>query len=159
MKHLLSVTVTVLLIASSAGAQTSIPAVPTQFQVLILPTTGDPLTVAPITTQTTSIGPTQNCGIDPATLTNVPGPSATNPVLFALDDPFTAGRACRMSFPTGLMAGNYRWAGVLIAPSCNPTGTQVISPCPGPRSVGQPPFSIVNPNPQPPAPMGLRFIQ
>ena len=140
------------------SAQSTKPSTPTQFQMLVLPPTGDPMTSAPVRTQTTSIGPTQNCGIDPATLPPPATGPVVNPLLFILDDPYTAGRVCRLSFPTGLEVGNYQWAGVLIADSCNPTGSMEIKPCPGPRSVGQPPFSIANTILEPPAPTGLRLL-
>lgn len=142
-----------------ASAQSTVPASPNQFQVLILPPTGDPLTISPITTQTTSIGPTQNCGIDAAQIPPPPPAPVNNPLLFAVDDPYTAGRKCRLSFPTGLPAGQYQWAGVWIAPSCNPSGQAAITPCPSPRAVGQPPFSIVNLVNPPAAPTGLTFTQ
>ena len=145
-----------LLLPMAAFAQTSTPAQITEFQLLILPGTGDPATLAPVATQTTTIGPTANCGLDMPP--GQPPATAVNPTLFWLNDPFTAGKACRLSFPTALPAGTYQWAGVFRAAQCNPTGTQVISPCPSDRSAaGVPPFSIVNLTTKPPAPTGLRF--
>ena len=145
-----------LLVPTASHAQTSTPAQITEFQLLILPGTGDPATLQPVATQTTTIGPTANCGL-PMPTTQPPA-TATNPNLFWLNDPFTAGMACRLSFPTNLPAGTYQWAGVFRAAQCNPTGTQVISPCPSDRSAaGTPPFSIVNLTTKPPAPTGLRF--
>lgn len=145
-----------LLPCAPAFAQTSTPATPSEFQLLVLPGTGDPATVAPVLVVTTTIGPTANCGLDRPT--TAPPTSAVNPTLFYVDDPFTAGKACRLAFPTALPAGSYQWAGVFRAAQCNPTGTQVISPCPSLRSAaGTPPFSVVNLTTAPPAPSGLRF--
>lgn len=155
MRRLL-LTVCFLVLPGLVSAQTSTPAQITEFQLLILPGTGDPATLAPVATQTTTIGPTANCGLDSPT--TPPPTTAVNPTLFWLNDPFTAGKACRLSFPTNLPAGTYQWAGVFRAAQCNPTGTQVISPCPSDRSApGVPPFSIVNLTTKPPVPTGLRF--
>lgn len=145
-------------LATTVAAQTSTPAPITEVQVLILPATGDPLTLAPVSTQNITIGPTANCGLDPASVPPVPaGTTVVNPLLFSVDDPYTTGKKCRLSFPTGLAPGSYQWAGVFRAATCNPTGSQVVSPCPGPRSVGQPPFSVVNRVAPPAAPTGLAF--
>lgn len=148
-----------LCLTSIASAQVSTPAIPTQFQLLILPPTGDPLTVMPVNMQTTAIGPTQNCGIDPATVSPPAQAPVINPLLFTLADPFTAGKVCRLSFPTALNAGNYQWAGIFVAASCTPGGGPVVTPCPGPRAVGQPPFSVVNPVTPPGAPSDLMLRQ
>ena len=144
------------LMGGVAWAQT--PAVPTEFQFLLLPATGDPMTLTPILTVTTTIGPTQNCGRTP---TPTPPPTtAVNPLLFEYPDPFTPGKACQLSFPTTIAAGTYQWAGILRAPTCNPTGTATLTPCPGPRAAGVPAtFQRVNQVPAPPAPTGLRVSQ
>jgi hypothetical protein len=157
MRTLIVTTLLCLLMPALAQAQTTTPAVVTQFQLLILPTTGDPLTVTPITTQTTTIGPTQNCGIDPAAIGTPPALSV-NPLLYAMDDPFVAGKKCRLSFPTTLSAGNYRWAGVFIAATCTNAAGQPQTNCIGPRAVGQPPFSIANLLTAPGAPTGLMLL-
>jgi hypothetical protein len=155
---LIPLMLSVLALPAVARAQTDVPATITQFQLLVLPGTGDPLTATPITTQTTTIGATQNCGIDPATLPPPASSPVTNPLLYTLDDPFTPGRKCRLSFPTGLAAGTYQWAGIFIAASCNPTGTQVLTPCPGTtRGVGTPGFSIADRISRPPVVTGLKF--
>jgi hypothetical protein len=148
-----------VLLVTSAAAQTPGPAAPTQFQLLILPPTGDPLTLVPVATQTTAIGATQNCGIDPSNITPPPA-NPINPLLFAMDDPFTPNKKCRLSFPTVLPAGQYQWAGVMIAPSCVPVpGGPTVSPCASARGVGTPPFSIVNPVLPPGAPTALQLTQ
>lgn len=156
MRRLLILVPLLLCLASSAWAQTPTPAPITEFQVLILPMTGDAATVAPIATQNTAIGPTSNCG-QPKPTTPPPTTAVVNPKLFYLDDPYTIGRACVLSFPQALPAGSYRWAGVFVSASCNPTGTQEISPCPSARTAGVPNFSVSNPTTAPPAPTGVRF--
>jgi hypothetical protein len=158
MRYTMLLCLLTLALALPAAAQTDTPAPITEFQLLILPGTGDPATSTPVQTTTTTIGPTANCGLAPSTN---PPPTGTviNPGLYELNDPYTAGRVCRMAFPQAVPAGSYQWAGVLIAASCNPTGSQVISPCPSPRTVGVPPFSIVNRILRPPAPTGLRLTQ
>lgn len=145
-----------LLAAGTAAAQTPTPAPITEFQVLILPMTGDASTVQPIATQNTSIGPTMNCGF-PNPTTPPPTTPVVNPNLFYLNDPFTIGRSCKLAFPQSLPAGQYRWAGVFVAATCNPTGTQDISPCPSARTAGVPNFSVSNPTTAPPAPITVRF--
>lgn len=146
-----------ILLPLPAFAQTPSPAPITEFQLLILPMTGDPATSAPVATQNTTIGPTANCGF-PAPTTPPPTQPVVNPSLFYLNDPYTTGRVCKLAFPQSLPAGSYRWAGVFIAATCNPTGTQEISPCPSARSAeGIPPFSVSNPTTPPPVPINLRF--
>lgn len=157
-RHLGLALLFLLLLAAPAAAQTTTTTLPTEFRFLLLPATGDPATLAPLSTQTTGIGATQNCGIDPATLPPPATGTPINPTLFTLDDPFTPNRKCRLSFPQALTAGNYQWAGEFVAPSCNPTGAQVVSPCPSPRSVGQPPFSVANRTNRPVAPIGLQIL-
>lgn len=147
-----------LSLPSLAQAQTPSVSAPTAITILLLPGTGDPLTLAPINSFTTAIGATQNCGIDPASIAPPPTAPVVNPLLYTLEDPFTAGRRCRLGFPTGLPAGSYQWAGVFNAMCVPNTGGSPV-PCTGPRAVGQPPFSVVNPVLPPGAPMGLTFTQ
>lgn len=154
MRTLCSALLLTMCFATPVFAQTSGPATPTDFQLLLFPATADPLTAVPIRTQTTTIGPSSNCGI-----TSVPpaptGP-VVNPLLFVLDDPFTTGRFCRLSFPTPLPAGSYTWAGVFGAQCVSVNGTVA---CTGARTVGTPNFSIVDLKTPPAAPTGLRLTQ
>ena len=144
-----------LVLPAAAQAQTSQPATPTDFQLLIFASGADPATsTTPIRTQTTTIGPSQNCGL--TTLNPAPTAPVVNPQLFGLDDPFTTGRFCRLSFPTNLPAGTYTWAGVFGAQCVSTSGTVT---CTGPRTVGTPGFSIVDLKTPPAAPTGLRLSQ
>jgi len=132
-----------LLFQAFVQGQTNQPAVPNAVDVLVLPPTGDPLTTPPLKVVTTAISATSsNCN-----KASVPAlASATNPFLGQVDDPFHAGRSCDVAIPTGLPDGSgYRVVAIAVATTCNPTGTAVVSPCPGSRSaVGVPPFSILS---------------
>jgi len=150
-----------LLTAAPSVAQTTpTPATPARVDLLVLPATGDPATVAPVATSSVAVGMTAPaCNQTPAA---TPAPASlvnpTQPWEFA--DPFRAGRVCHIALPAGLADGNYRVVAVAVADSCNPTGKQVITPCASPRSsVGLPPFSIVTPILPPAAPTGLRSTQ
>lgn len=145
-----------VLMASVGHAQTATVALPTSVDILVIPATGDPATVAPVATRTTVVGtfnastgvvtPNSQCGRNP-----VPPPTGTgtlvNPTQAEFDDPFTVGKKCIALLPTGLPDGaGYRAVAVATAPSCQPTsGGPVITPCSGLRSlVGVPPFSVAS---------------
>ena len=131
-----------VLLASPAVAQTTVPAPPVSIEAQVLPPTGDPLTVAPIAIRNTPISATNNCNLAPT-----PGGTGTlpliNPTSIEMDDPFTAGKVCRVPLPTGLPNGtNYRGTAVFIATTCTVNGV-VQSPCRSARSaVGVPPFTV-----------------
>jgi len=137
----LSLAVCSLLFASVAFAQPTVPAVPTSVDVLVLPATGDPLTVAPIATRNTPIGVATLCNLAASTPDASP---ITNPRSMEFTDPFTAGRVCRVPMPTGLPVGTgYRAVALLVAPTCSPDGVTAVTPCRSLRSaVGTPPFSV-----------------
>jgi hypothetical protein len=156
----LLVVVALIVSASLALAQTPRPATVTRVDLLVIPAAGDAATVAPVATQSTALSATSSaCNLAPSTAP--PPASLVNPTApWEFADPFTAGRVCRAALPTGLPDGSYRVVAVFVADSCNPTGTQEIRPCPGPRSsVGQPPFTVASPVLAPPAPTGLRSTQ
>lgn len=140
----------VLLCAASVSAQVATPAIPTSVDVLVLPATGDPassLTV-PLGIRTTVIGLTAPACNQPA----VPvGPTPLiNPSTVEIDDPFTAGRKCRLAMPIGLPNGTgYRAVTVFFA-TCNGT------PCPSDRSlVGAPFFDLAGIPVRPAAPTSV----
>lgn len=143
-----------LVLAGAVHAQSTTPALPTSVDIVVLPATGDPATVAPLGVRTTVIATvnattgvvTSNaqCGRAPTTGPTTP---IMNPTLAEFDDPFTAGKKCVAPLPVGLPDGTgYRTVGVLTAPSCQPTaGGPLVSPCPSPRSqVGVPPFTVAS---------------
>lgn len=123
---------------------------PTQVEVLVLPATGDPATVAPIASRSTVIG-TRNAATGAVTPTGqcdrTPTPDAAaplvNPSEVEFDDPFNAGRTCKAPLPEGLPVGTgYRVVVVLVAPTCRPT-TAAVTPCPSVRSpVARPAFTV-----------------
>jgi hypothetical protein len=132
-----------LLDATHAFGQTTQPALPTSVEILVLPPTGDPLTVAPIATRTTLISATSaRCNL--ATTANPTG-TLTNPTKVRFTDPFTTGRQCEADLPAGLPNGTgYRAVAVPVAPDCVIAGTN-ITVCRGQRSqVAIPsPFDVV----------------
>jgi hypothetical protein len=130
---------------------------PTRVDLLVIPAVGDPATVAAVATASVPVGLTAPA-CNQAPVTTAPPTSLVNPVNpFEFDDPFRAGRKCRISVPSGLPDGSYRVVAVSVADTCNPTGKAPVTPCPSPRSsVGVPPFSIVSPLLAPAAPTGLR---
>jgi hypothetical protein len=142
-------------------AQTPAPAPIHRVTLLVIPMTGDPMTVPPVTcgatpcTRTTAISATSAACNQPLT---VASPAPTNPTEAAENDPFNAGRDCRFPFPTGLPDGTFMIAAVhesdncIIPPSTSPT------PCTGPRSMVAGPFSVVSPRTAPPAPTGVRIL-
>lgn len=138
MRHAL-LALALLVIPATLAAQSTQPALPNSVDVLILPPTGDEATVAPIAVRNTVISATQNCN-----LTASPAGGTTplvNPTIAEFDDPYTAGRVCRVPLPTGLPDGvGYRGVAVFIANTCTVDG-QTQTNCRSPRSaVGIPPF-------------------
>lgn len=143
-----SLMVAFVLFASPAFAQVATPAIPTSVDVLVLPATGDPassLTV-PLGIRTTVI-PGTVC--NQAALPVGPTP-LINPSIVEIDDPFTAGRKCRLAMPIGLPNGTgYRAVTVFFA-TCNGT------PCPSDRSlVGAPFFDLAGIPVRPAAPTSV----
>lgn len=125
-------TVVFVALASSAFAQTTVPAVPANVNILVLPATGDPVTIAFVASRMTAISATStNCNLAAIA---VPTGTLVNPTTAEFDDPFTVGRKCRALIPIGLPNGTaYR----LVAVFHDVTGAF------GPRSVvGTPPFDI-----------------
>lgn len=121
-------------------AQTSTPALPNSVDILVLPATGDPVTIAPLATRNTVIAAATNCNL-PASAT---GPTPlVNPTIGEFDDPFTSGRVCRVPMPVGLPNGTgYRGVAVFIANNCEVGGVPTTN-CRSPRSaVAVPPFNI-----------------
>ncbi len=125
---------------TTSSAQVIIQPTPPGFErvdILVLPPTGDPMTVAPIATRSTPVSATTNCNFAPTP----PGGTLplVNPVAAEFDDPFTPGRVCRVPLPDNLPAGQqYRAVGESIYRSVR-------------SAVGLPPFDVVPPPPpQPP---------
>ena len=140
MRTLLTV-VALLLVPTVLHSQSTQPALPNSVDILILPATGDPLTVAPIATRNTLISSTSNCNL---TASPPDGTSPlVNPTQAEFDDPFTAGRVCRVPLPGALPDGTgYRGVAVFIANTCTIDG-QPQTNCRSPRSaVGIPPFNV-----------------
>ena len=148
-----------LLFAAPALAQATL----TSVTVLVIPQTGDPLTVAPIT-----------CGAGPCALTVPTAPTATicgkpqgvpatgtpvNPTLLQIDNPYNTATACELSPPTGIPNGTYRFvsyftaSGCVIPPSTTPTTCDTV------RSNVTGPFQQVQAVPPPAAPTGARIIR
>lgn len=139
-------------------ALTGLPAVayaqplaqPLSVDVLILPATGDPTTVAPVVpARNTVIGavdaggifvPNAQCGRQPLPPGALP---LVNPTQVEFDDPFTPGFKCIAPLPAGIPNGaGYRAVAVAIADNCTVNGV-AISPCPSVRSaVAIPTFSV-----------------
>lgn len=138
-----------------AEAQVSQPAVPTKAKLVVLPAAGDLQTTVPLAEREVDISPTSPlCNLP---LTPPPTGAVINPTVGALDDPFTAGRECRIAMPTGLPEGTgYRGAVSFFFAVCNPDGKTPGS-CTSIRTLGAPPFSIVNPRP-PFAPTAVRIL-
>lgn len=123
-------------LAVPAAAQTTQPATPTSVDILVLPATGDPLTVAPLGTRNTVISATASvCNLAASAAPTTP---LINPTSAEFADPFTAGRVCKVPMPTGLPNGaDYRAVAVFNAPACD------VTPCRSPRSaVGVPSFTV-----------------
>lgn len=136
-----------ILFSYSAAAQVTEPAVPTSVEILVLPAVGDPLTVLPVTngSRITLIGVATNCNL-PA---SAPGPSPLiNPTIAEVEDPFTAGRFCRVPMPTNLPNGDgYRAVAIFRTAPPGPSS--------GRSAVGIPPFDIRGTLVPPAAPKGL----
>lgn len=154
-----------VLLSAPVHGQTSTGALPTSVDVLVLPATGDPTTVAPIATRTTTIGTlnTANgtvtgnaqCGRSPLADPAIP---LVSPTTAEFDDPFAAGKKCVALLPIGLPDGaGYRAVMIATAPTCQPTaGGKPLTPCPSQRSlVGTPPFSVASVKTPPAALTGL----
>ncbi len=112
--------------APTASAQTTTPAVPTAVTLTIIAATGDPVTLPAIASQTTAISAAAVvCNQAPSNpVAGVP----VNPSVFAVDDPFTAGRECRVAGPLGLPNGTFRAVSTF-------SGTCTAGPCTSARSV------------------------
>jgi hypothetical protein len=124
----------ILVGSATVHAQTTTNIPPTGVDILVIPSTGDPATVAPITNGTRS----HAISATSALCNQAPGPAApagpvTNPQFAYLADPFTAGRECRVAMPPNLPDGTYRVVARFTAPSCTVNG-QTQSPCVSPRS-------------------------
>lgn len=145
----------ILLACVPAFAQSSTPATVTQVDVLILPPTGNPLTVAPIAARSTLISATSaNCNLTPSTPPPTP---LVNPTTVVFDDPWHQGQQCSAAIPTGLAIGTgYRAVGIFEAPSCTNAAGVVVSPCLTARSdLGIPPFNVASVLTTPAAPTGV----
>lgn len=124
----------ILVGSATVHAQTTTNVPPTGVDILVIPATGDPAVVAPITNgmRSTPIAASAAvCNLPPGT----PAPTGpvTNPPFAYFADPFTANRECRVPMPTGLADGTYRVVARFTAPSCTVNG-QTQSPCVGARS-------------------------
>lgn len=144
MKYLL-IAVAFVALASSAFAQTTVPAVPVNVNILVLPATGDPVTVAFVASRMSAISATStNCNLAAIA---VPTGTLVNPTTAEFDDPFTAGRKCRAPLPIGLANGTaYR----LVAVFHDGTGAFGLR-----SAVGAPPFDVSSTPGLPVAPTGL----
>lgn len=99
------------------GAQTtsSLQPAATSVDVLVLPASGDPATVAPLAVLNSPIAADQNCGFEPSLPLDAP---VVNPMAVEFADPFTADRACRASLPPLPNGTAYRAVVVLIQATC-----------------------------------------
>ncbi len=138
MRQVLLALVAVFGSALAAVAQTTVPTVPVNVNILVLPATGDPVTIAFVASRMTAISPTTtNCNLAPVA---TPTGTLVNPTTAEFDDPFHVAVApavqqkCRAPLPVGLANGTaYR----VVAVFHDVTGAF------GPRSpVGVPPFDI-----------------
>ncbi len=102
----------------------------TSVDVLVLPPTGDALTVAPIAVVNWPIAPTINCGFMPSP----PSQNAVvNPTYVEFVDPFTVDRACHLPLPELPNGLGYRAVAVFIAEMCTVAGVPQTN-CRSPRS-------------------------
>lgn len=133
--------------AAPAAAQITEVAVPTSVEILVLPAAGDPLTVLPVTNgaRFTPIGVATNCNLAAAAAGPTP---LINPAVAEFDDPFTAGRKCRVPMPTNLPNGDgYRAVAIFRTAPPGPSS--------GRSAVGIPPFDIRGTLVPPAAPTGV----
>jgi hypothetical protein len=124
-------------------AQTVTPSLPTSYDVSVLPATGDPLTVAAIAVRNTPVNGTSPI-CNQVALPACPLP-CVNPTVGEVDDPYNAGRFCRLAIPIGLPVGSgYRAVAEAFVTSCIVNGVTT-TPCGSGRSaVGVPPFDIAS---------------
>ena len=150
--------------ASTGLAQTATPAPIAAARVEVLPAVGDVTTVAAVTDLLTAIGKgSANCNLA-ATPAPAPGTPLVNPLWMEIEDPFIAGRWCRIALPQGLPNGTgyravARFEAVASVLSCQNSNGQLVSPCRSERSaVAIPPFDIagVVQQPAPPKTPSLR---
>lgn len=148
MKRIACLVLGVLAYASLAAAQVAPVIVITSADVLVLPATGDPVTIAPMATRNTVVSAT-SASCNQAAMAVGPTP-LINPTNGEIDDPFNAGRKCRLAIPVGLPNGTGYRAVALFRATCDGVA------CQSPRSaVGVPPFDIAGTPALPAAPTGL----
>lgn len=135
----------------------------TSVTVLVIPSSGDPLTVAPIT-----------CGAGPCSVTVPIAPTAVicgktqqppatgtpvNPTLLQIDNPYSAATACELSPPAGIPDGTYRFVSYFTASGCVIPPSTTPTVCNTTRSNVTGPFQQVQAVPPPAAPSGARIIR
>ncbi len=137
--------------------QTTTTELPNSVDILVIPTTGDPAVVAPVPNGVrNTLLPGTVCNLAASPPPTLP---LINPDFAEFEDPFNAGRVCRVAMPTGLATGDYRGVAVFIANSCTDQSGAPLTNCRSARSaVGLPPFSIapIRLTPVPPRTLGFR---
>jgi len=152
-----------LALAVFVAAQTPTSAPIHRLSLAVIPLTGDPVTATPITCGTTPCIATLGIMTPTAAPCNQPvagvaGPNPVNPKTAAVDDPFTAGRDCRINFPPGMPDGQYRIVTYWESDTCVTPPATVGVPCVGGRSGAVGPFTVGSPRLPPSAPTGLRIL-
>ena len=123
-----------LLVVTGSFAQA--PALPNNVNIMVLPPTGNYLTVNPLKTQWSQVMQNgSDCNLDaPATATTL------NPTYAYFRDPWRPTKFCRAKMPTGVPNGNgYRTVGVFETPTCQTSATSDFrTPCRSVRSMVAP---------------------
>lgn len=155
--------VLLIMLAAPVRAQTPGPAPIHRLSLAVIALTGDPLTAVAIQCGTVPCISTLGIMTPTAAPCNQPpsgsaGPNPVNPKVAAVDDPFTAGRECRVNFPPNMPDGQWRIVTYWESDTCVTPPATVGIPCVGARSGAVGPFTVVSPRLPPSAPTGPRIL-
>jgi hypothetical protein len=132
-----------VLVAAPAFAQGTSTAPPTSVDVLVLPATGDPVTIAPVANGTrNTVLTAAMCNQTPIA---VPVGTLVNPTTVEVDDVNVAGRKCRVLMPAGLATATSLRVVAVYQSSAGPSGRSL---------VGSPFFDVASTLVPPAAPTG-----
>jgi hypothetical protein len=133
-----------VLFSVPAFAQGTGTAPPTSVDVLVLPATGDPVTIAPVANGTrTTVLTAAICNQAPIA---APVGTLVNPTTVEVDDVNVAGRKCRVLMPAGLTTATTLRVVAVYNSTAGPSGRSL---------VGVPPFDIQTTLVPPAAPTGV----
>lgn len=155
----------VLALAADARAQVVTEIPPQRLSLLVIPATGDAMTVPSIAASTINVPSTGTgpCNLLPSSAPTLP-PPYVNPRTARVPDPFNAGRECEFLFPTTIAGGapipngSYRITAVAVSDACVTAPSPTPVTCEGPRTAVSVPFSVVL-SARPAALTGLRISQ